>query len=239
MTPDIHALVGAYVLDAVEPDERAAFEDHLAECTSCRAEVEALRSTAAALSTGVTAAPPPALRARVLAAAERTPQLPPTVERTPAAASTAPAHAKPRRRRPALWLAAAAAAVAIGAGGIVVDRLVDDDQPPPVTAADVFASADAEVRTIAISGGRARVAVSEDLGQMAVDGENLPPAGQGRVYQVWVVDAEGPTSAGLLDEPALALEIPDDAQVAVTNEPSGGSDQPTTEPLFSVDPADL
>src|SRR5918999_1118607 len=52
---DIHALSGAYAVDAVDDIERASFERHLAECPSCRAEVASLRETSAALA-GVGAA---------------------------------------------------------------------------------------------------------------------------------------------------------------------------------------
>ncbi|MFX7198000.1 zf-HC2 domain-containing protein, partial [Acinetobacter baumannii] len=37
--PDIHTLSGAYALDALEPDEAAAFEGHLDSCASCTDEV--------------------------------------------------------------------------------------------------------------------------------------------------------------------------------------------------------
>ena len=33
---DIHALVGAYAVDALDDVERAAFERHLAECAACQ-----------------------------------------------------------------------------------------------------------------------------------------------------------------------------------------------------------
>jgi anti-sigma factor RsiW len=36
---DIHALSGAYAVDAVDDIERASFERHLASCPTCRAEV--------------------------------------------------------------------------------------------------------------------------------------------------------------------------------------------------------
>ena len=49
-TTDIHALVGAYALDAVDDLERVAFERHLQACESCRAEVDELRETAGSLA---------------------------------------------------------------------------------------------------------------------------------------------------------------------------------------------
>ena len=47
---DIHALSGAYAVDAVDDIERAEFERHLATCADCREEVAGFRSTAIQLS---------------------------------------------------------------------------------------------------------------------------------------------------------------------------------------------
>ena len=44
---DIHALSGAYAIDALDDIERAQFERHLAECAECRAEVDSLREASA------------------------------------------------------------------------------------------------------------------------------------------------------------------------------------------------
>jgi anti-sigma-K factor RskA len=54
----IEALLGAYALDAVDPDERAALSEHLTGCPRCRAEVDGHRQTAAALGNVVEEAPP-------------------------------------------------------------------------------------------------------------------------------------------------------------------------------------
>src|SRR4051794_16321344 len=71
---DLHELVAAYALNALEDDDRAAFEQHLAHCAQCTAELAELRDTAAALAyLPETVAPPEALRSRILetARAER------------------------------------------------------------------------------------------------------------------------------------------------------------------------
>jgi anti-sigma factor RsiW len=54
---EIRALLGAYALDAVDPEETRAVEDHLRECPQCRAEVEQHRSVAALLGNVGAAAP--------------------------------------------------------------------------------------------------------------------------------------------------------------------------------------
>ena len=40
---DVHALSGAYTVDAVDDIERARFEQHLRSCPDCRMEVDSLR----------------------------------------------------------------------------------------------------------------------------------------------------------------------------------------------------
>jgi anti-sigma-K factor RskA len=77
MSADIHSLVGAYAVDAVDDHERAAFEQHLAECPECRAEVSELRETAARLSLATQVAPPASLRDSVLAGIRTVRPLPP------------------------------------------------------------------------------------------------------------------------------------------------------------------
>ena len=74
---DIHALSGAYAIDALDDIERAQFERHLAECAECRAEVESLREAGGMLAEAVSATPPPGLRDRVLADIATVRPLPP------------------------------------------------------------------------------------------------------------------------------------------------------------------
>src|SRR4051812_15119860 len=52
-----HDLAAAYVLDALDADERIAFEEHLAECTICQEEVTALRKAVDFLPDALVAAP--------------------------------------------------------------------------------------------------------------------------------------------------------------------------------------
>ena len=63
----LHALAGAYALDALEAAERDRFERHLPGCRDCEAEVRGLTATATALGMAVAADPPPALKPAVLA----------------------------------------------------------------------------------------------------------------------------------------------------------------------------
>lgn len=85
---DLHVLTGSYALDALSEHEQESFERHLAHCASCETEVRGLRETAARLAMAKALRPPPRMRARVLAAAYRTRQLPPIADRAGRARST-------------------------------------------------------------------------------------------------------------------------------------------------------
>ena len=77
MTGDIHALSGAYAVDALDDIERAQFERHLAECPACTSEVASLREAAALLAETTMTAPSAELRDRVLADITNVRPLPP------------------------------------------------------------------------------------------------------------------------------------------------------------------
>ena len=63
----VHALSGAYVVDALDDDERRLFEQHLPECVDCQHEVASLREAAALMADDAALTPPPSLRDSVLA----------------------------------------------------------------------------------------------------------------------------------------------------------------------------
>jgi anti-sigma-K factor RskA len=64
---EIHELSAAYALDALEPEQRVEFEEHLLRCAECRETVSLFQETAAALAYGVeTPAASPALGRRIM-----------------------------------------------------------------------------------------------------------------------------------------------------------------------------
>ena len=77
MSADVHSLVGAYAVDAIDEQERTAFERHLAECPECMDEVFSLRAAATSLSLVSEAVPPAAMRDAVLAGIRTVRPLPP------------------------------------------------------------------------------------------------------------------------------------------------------------------
>lgn len=239
MNADIHALAGAYALNALPPGEALTFSQHLTECPACRQEVDELQATAAQLGQAATETPSADLRDRVLQAVHHTRQLPP---------ATAPVDVSRERRRSwPRWLAAAAAFVVLGGTGLtVVLSGADDGSPPPGQSpvAAVMNAPDAQSASARLRGGGSMTVVaSQRLGKAVVLHERLPDLPSSRVYQLWLVDRHGAArSADVLIEPGAAARQtnvirrlrPGDS-VAITHEPAGGSDQPTTQPLAVVD----
>ncbi|WP_372698137.1 anti-sigma factor domain-containing protein [Arthrobacter sp. JSM 101049] len=153
MDRQLHLLTGAYALNALDPAEREDFENGALASQDTLHEVRTLSETAARLAEQTTpVAPPPRVKANIMAAIRDTPQLPATSEapahpaartpRTPEAGAPPRADGvadldAARRRRTArtTWptriLAGAAAALLLAAGaltGVVVNQNQQQDQ---------------------------------------------------------------------------------------------------------------
>lgn len=74
MSEDLHSLVGSYVADALDAEERDAFERHLRACGDCRREVADLREVVLQLGADDVGPPPAGLKERVLAEIEHVDQ---------------------------------------------------------------------------------------------------------------------------------------------------------------------
>lgn len=238
-TADIHALTGAYALDAVSGAEREEFERHLAECDSCSQEVRELRETATRLALAASADPPPELKARVLNQIKAVRQLPPETTVVPLR--------RRERNRLALRLTSVAAAVlfaATAALGVLVVR--QNDQLDRTTAqaeemSQILRSGDAQVKTVDKGeGGRMTVAMSRSENRMLVLAEDLPNLPDGKDLQVWTGHKGTMISAGFLDpengDALLAISGFGDADaIGVTLEPDGGSEVPTLPTVMEVE----
>lgn len=226
---DIHALSGAYAVDALDDLERAGFERHLAGCATCRAEVASLREAAAALADDVATVPPPELRTAVLDGISRVRPLPPETQ----AGDVATDGGTPPRRRwfPALVAAVVLAIVGVGAA---VWQPWQDDSSTQVTVADrVLADHDAQRFTEQLpNGGTATIVRSAKEHRAVIVTEDMPAAPEGKVYQLWLQTPEAAmVSAGLMPEGRTTALLQGDADDAigagVSLEPAGGSAQPT------------
>lgn len=228
---EIHALSGAYAMDALDDLERARFEAHLAACAECQAEVASLQDAAATLSATATVAPPPALRDTILAEIKTVRPLPPIVARLEA-------------RRPRRWVklvAAAAALGVLGAGAAAWQQTRDEPTRAQLTAAQqIRAAADVTSVTKSIGeGAKATIYRSESLGKVALVTSHLPAAPAGKVYQLWLEDERGHmVDAGLLTgsghrEVVLRGDASRATAAGITVEPAGGSRTPTI-PVFAL-----
>lgn len=261
MNIDVHTLSGAYALDALSAEERETFREHLVACQACRDEVRELRDAAVQMGSAQWSVPPPALRASILEAAARTPQQPPVRSTTSGDGGSGGvggsggsgggegwsggggARGPMRRRWPAL-LAAAAASVTLVAGGVAVVSSLDDGSGDLTAAPSrVFEADDVRSATVETgNGGKLTVGISESRNEMAVDARELPELDRQHVYQLWTVHDDSMVSAAILTDgtTGAAMGLPAaDTRVAVTIEPAGGSEQPTSEPIVEVDPTQV
>ena len=244
MHDELKANAAGYVLGSLDAHDRREFEAHLAGCAECTAEVASLQPVVSVLATAVPQVTPRAeLRDRVLGAAAGL---------KPAASGRGPATRMyalhDRKTPPALtWLPLAAAIViAVGAGvyalrlqrqvGELQARFDQAQSTTAVLAAPDLARIDLQGESVAPDA-RARALWSRSRG-LVFTAANLPPAPTGKAYQVWVVTAQAPVSAGLLTTDPTGggtqyymtpADIAPPVAVAVTLEPSGGVPSPTGE----------
>ena len=184
---------GAYALGALDPAAATEFERRLEHSEELRTEVAGFTDTAALLGAAVPpVAPPPHLKANLLAALDSTPQLPvtPVVQTAPsvsdephdvvapvtAIGSARGASRRPGPRTPArltFFVAAAAAAAAIFVGGAFVGTRIGGSEPTPASAFQELATlstAPDMARTVIElpDGGTAALMTSEENGLSAV-----------------------------------------------------------------------
>ncbi len=217
---DVHELTAGYALDALDPVDHERFEAHLATCEDCREELQGFWQVAGALAYAAEGpAPPASLRERILDQAR---------DERP--------NVVPLRRRwtlPVLSSAAAVAAVAalvLGLWATTLSNDLDDSRR------ELAVLSDPNARTYETGSGEASLVVTP-TGDAALVVRKLAPAPEGKDYQMWVFEGETPRPAGVFDEPGVAVltrPVEPGQQVAVTLEPDGGLDAPSTAPLFST-----
>lgn len=248
---DVHALSGAYAVDALDDLERAGFERHLAECEACRTEVDGLREAAALLAVDAATTPPTSLRGQLLAEIATIRPLPPRTGPAPIPPmSTGPttydgAVAADQQTAPrARWLPAlVAAAVATIVGLVALGWQPWRDEAPQLSAVQrVLTAPDAEaVRLDFPDGSSAVLTRSERLRRAVLTTTEMAPPPPGKVYELWLQQPDGSmTPAGLMPaRPTQSVVLDGDAAAAVgagiTVEPAGGSELPSGEPIALFD----
>jgi anti-sigma-K factor RskA len=222
-------LIAPYILGAVSPDEEREIRDHIFSCEECTEEAESFAVVTAALPFAADHEPLPAgFVDRVVARVH---------ESRPA---TAPAPAPGRSPWYRRWNGFATVAtaglvvVALFAGAILINEHNALEEKQKVLAAllhhendgiDLQGPADAVGKVVPTSHGSIFVA----------SGMRQPP--KAHTYQLWLLKNGTPISAGTFSvkgdlvvlESSRSISGVDGA--AITIEPAGGSDHPTTRPI--------
>jgi anti-sigma-K factor RskA len=212
-------LATPYALHAVSDAERAEIERRAAAAPSPVAaafndEVRAVRETMAVVSAATATEPPAHLRAATLSAV------------------------KPSNVRQIAWrrtiLTSAAAAVVVGAAAFGVGVLM---RPPAksTVAEQILTAPDVQTVSRPLANGTATVMFSRDRNAAVLVMNNVPPPSPGTVYQMWLIGANGPTSAGTMGAAQVTPSTTDmltnigaSTELAFTVEPGNGSPKPTT-----------
>ena len=246
MNPDQHPhddvldLLALGAAGALSDDEYRALDEMLAADPDLAREYGELQASASALAEATSEAPPPHLRASILGAIGVVDQLPapepalvtapsPTIGH-PAPSNVVPIH----HRRWMIPATAAAAVLMLLVGGLIFRNVAD---APGDRMADVL-NADDGV-TIELDGSLSglRVVASDREGAAVLMGSGVEPPGAGMVFQLWAILGDQKVGMGTFTpaatgEVAIVIEgLDDDPEWAVTVEPEGGSDQPTSDPI--------
>ena len=227
-------LKDAYVLGALPEDERALFEEYLAAHPERQAEIDDLGGVAGLLALAPAEhEPPPDLRRKVMDVV--------------VSEATVVPHQRTSSRfggnslRNAALAAAAVLLVGLVSWNVLLQQDVRDlrgqveearastetQQTQQIELGGAWAEQGARAEVAALEGDRAILIV-----------ENMPSMPEDRTLQVWVIEGEKPEPSGLL-EPAghmAATPITNPLEgadaIAVTVEPAGGSEEPTTDPVL-------
>lgn len=231
---EMKSLIAPYVLGAVSTDEERTVRSHIMSCEECMREAESFSGAAAALALAVEDAPVPAGFADAIVA---------KVQSERPAAAEAPGKAEWWFRWRRVFAGAAAASIVASivlASAFLAQRAQVrryESAVPPLVHGEGMKLAGA-------GGAVARMVPTADGATLFATG--LDEAPDRHTYQLWlmkcddpeVIETCDPTSAGTFDvsggiavlETGSSLEGYDRA--AVTVEPDGGSQGPTTLPVI-------
>jgi hypothetical protein len=214
--------LSAYAVDALDDNERTAFEVHLSWCRQCQADLAELRRVAAGLGLAADPVEPPeALKAKTIARATGQPQ------RRPAAPFAPPRREPAARRQSGLLIAAGIALFIATAIYAVSLRLQMDTLQQTLTRESASASQTRDLlaqarRDLDRLGSENAILMSPDTTRVILQGrqfaanasavafwsssrglmfsaERLPTLEPGRAYQLWVIPPGAPpVSAGTL-----------------------------------------
>jgi hypothetical protein len=225
----------SYVLRAIPDGEWEQYEAHVHDCHVCIAKVEELGFVSDALLNAVVQlSAPPEIRSHVMAVVTAEAEL---LNASGAMADRPIVRESSRRLRflrlrpwPATALAVSLLALGIGGGALLTGSGSPGD---PATQSIACASAP--------DGTSCNMRVADDSAKLVVAGLKAPP--EGRIYQVWL-DRDNGTAPEATEalfsvrKGRASVDVPGDLsdvkQVLVTDEPLGGSEVPTRQPVIAA-----
>jgi anti-sigma-K factor RskA len=224
----------AYVLGALPEQERRELEEYLAAHPERQAEIDELGNVASLLALSPPEQEPsPELRRSIMAVVE--------AQRPPARTRSWLAGVKELLSVRNLALGAAALLViGLFSWNMLLQGQVKDLQGQVASLQDSQQS-----RMVALAGtGAAQRAEAEVIllkdHKAVLMAEDMPRVPENKTYQIWVIEGDVPQPSGLFeadgDTVAAVVEKPldEDDVIAITIEPNGGSQQPTTDPMLTA-----
>ena len=230
----------AYVLGALPEEDRREFEHYLAAYPERQAEIEKLSAVAGLLAfSPQQQEPPPELRRNVMAVIET---------------EAAPHRVRRRAMFAGIREYLDARSIALGAAAMLVIGLLSwnvllQDQVRDLTGQVEEAQAERpdrqvqQSRTIKLGGSWAQQGAnaevaSIDKNRVILVAKNMPSVPEDRTCQIWVIKGDVPKPSGLFQPDGnmtatpITTPIKKADTIAVTVEPTGGSEQPTSDPVL-------
>lgn len=232
-----------YFNEQLSEVEKHAFEKHLASCEECQmelAEWQALTDDLPYVS--ATTNPPEGMKERILSAVFEENAVKEEVLEDAVHVSPLPINKvnSPLKKNPMrTWFPAVAAALMLSIGAnIFLASIVKNQQEDLVAQGEAVDQLLAYVNLTPVEGnasGTASIVKHGDETRVVVQASSLPALANDEVYQVWLIDEEGPKRAGTFksdsQEGAVVFTLPegmdrDWTQVAVSHEPNAKSESP-------------
>ncbi|WP_394939024.1 anti-sigma factor domain-containing protein [Psychromicrobium sp. YIM B11713] len=159
-------------------------------------------------------------------------------QRSESSGSERSASSRSRARTVRGWLMGAVAAAAIVvAGSFGVNSFIQSQDPVN----QVITASDVQNKVVPVQGGgEATIKLSSSQQAAVLQMSEVPAPQAGKTYQLWLVPTNGgdPASLGLmssaadLGKPTLVKNLKNGEALAITVEPSGGSDKPSSAPVM-------
>jgi anti-sigma-K factor RskA len=234
-------LKDSYVLGALPEEERLEFEQYLVAHPDLQAEIEELSTIAGLLAFSVgEQEPSPDLRRRIMDTVEAEAVRPPEGVHP---------HTSRRSWLAGLWEAVGIRDLALAVAAVLViglfswSMLLQGEVRDLQGRVQSLQSQPQDPQMIALGGAGTEQGARAELVTLEGDravlvAENMPPAPEGKTYQIWVIKGDTPKPSGLFEPKggsiAAVVENPVEGAdaVAVTIEPEGGSRKPTTDPML-------